>query len=124
MSNEYNIKKIFVVFFIQIVFIGLLSLFFYFMKGNTAGLSVGLGGLVYCVPAVFAGLFMSRANNTSATLILAKAYLGVFYKVIISIALFIYIFKNISISIGMFLTAYTSAFIIQYIMSYVLHKRN
>jgi len=67
---------------------------------------------------------MARAKYASATLILAKAYLGMFYKIIITIILFIYIFKNIDIHSAVFLSAYAVAFITQYIVSYVLYKRN
>lgn len=124
MSNGYDLKKISFLFFSQIIFTALFSLFFYLNKGDIAGLSAVLGGLVYCVPAALASIFMSRADNASAVLILAKAYLGMFYKIIISIILFIYIFKNIPIIIGIFLTAYAFGFIMQYIMSYVLNKHN
>ncbi|TEW53217.1 ATP synthase subunit I [Psychromonas sp. RZ22] len=123
-DNKYDYKNLFIIFIVQSIFVGIFALFFYLTKGETAGMSAVLGGLVYCVPALFASLFMSRASNASATLILAKAYLGTFYKIIISIALFIYVFKNIPITIGVFLTAYAIAFITQYVMSYVLHKRN
>ena len=123
MSDEHGTKKIILIFFSQIVFVGFFSLFFYITKDNTAGLSVVLGGLVYCVPAVLASLFMSRADNASAMLIIAKAYLGMLYKTIISIALFIYIFTHVPISIALFLTTYAATFITQYIMSYVLYNR-
>ncbi|AGH79981.1 F0F1 ATP synthase subunit I [Psychromonas sp. CNPT3] len=123
MSDEHCVKKMLLIFFSQLVFIGFFSLFFYLTKDNTAGLSVVLGGLVYCVPAVLTSLFISRADNASAMLIIAKAYLGMFYKTMISIALFIYIFKHIPISIALFLTAYAATFITQYIMSYVLYDR-
>lgn len=124
MSDGYYLKNLFIIFFYQIVFVGLFALFFYLQKDDAAGESAALGGLVYCVPALLSGLFMARANNASATLILAKAYLGTFYKIIISVILFIYIFKNVDVHLGVFLSAYTVAFVTQYIVSYVLYKRN
>ena len=124
MLDKHWVKSIFVIFFAQITFVGLFALFFYHQKDETAGLSVVLGGLIYCVPALLTNLFMNRASNTSAALVLVKVYLGTIYKVIVSICLFIYVFKNIPINIGFFLTTYALAFVTQYIKSYVLHTRN
>ena len=124
MSNGCDFKKISFLFFSQVVFTVLFSLSFYFIKGDIAGLSAVLGGLVYCVPAALASIFMSRADKVSAVLILAKAYLGMFYKTVMTIVLFIYIFKNVPINIGVFLSAYTVGYVTQYIMSYVLNKHN
>jgi len=124
MVDKQWLKSLFIIFFAQIVFIGLLALFFYYTKGEMAGHSAVLGGLVYCIPALLSGLFMSRASNTSAALVLAKAYLGIIYKVIITICLFVYVFEYIPIIIWVFLTAYFMAFVIQYITSYVLYKHN
>jgi F0F1-type ATP synthase assembly protein I len=84
--------------------------------------SVVSGGLIYCVPALFAGVFMSRASDKSAMLVLFKAYLGTIYKIGITVCLFIYVFKNIPINISVFLIAYTMMFVTQCVMSYVLHK--
>ena len=124
MFDKHWVKSVFIIFLAQIMFVGIFSLFFYQLKGNTAGLSAVLGGLIYCVPSLLSNLFMNRASNTSAAQILVKVYLGAIYKLIVSICLFIYVFKNIPIIIGVFLTAYAMAFVTQYIMSYVLHTRN
>lgn len=124
MSDKHWLKSILLTFLGQMVVVGLFSLFFYQTKSEVAGLSAILGGLVYSVPTLLANLFMNRVSNTSAMLVLAKAYLGTFYKLIVSICLFIYVFKNIPISIGVFLTAYILAFVTQYALSYILHKSN
>jgi F0F1-type ATP synthase assembly protein I len=123
-SDMRWLKSLFIIFFAQLIIAGLFALLFYYAKDKMTGLSVILGGLVYCVPALLAGLFMSRASNKSAVLVLVKAYLGTLYKMIVSICLFIYIFKNIPINSGAFFSAYAITFVTQYIMSYVLHKRN
>ena len=118
------LKSIFIIFFGQLIIIGLFSLFFYYTKDEITGHSVISGGLVYCVPAFFAGLFMSRASDKSAMLVLSKAYLGTLYKIGITIFLFIYVFKNIPIIISVFLAAYIISFVMQSIMSYILYKSN
>lgn len=124
MSDKHWLKSILLTFLGQMMVVGLFSLFFYQTKSEVAGLSAILGGLVYSVPTLLAGLFMNRVNNSSAMLVLAKAYLGTLYKLIVSICLFIYVFKNIPISIGVFLTAYMLSFVTQYALSYVLHESN
>jgi len=100
------LKSSFIIFFSQLIIIGLFSIFFYFTQDTITVVSVVLGGLIYCVPALFAGVFMSRASDESAMLVLFKAYLGTIYKIGITICLFIYVFENICI------------------MSYVVHKSN
>lgn len=124
MSDVRWLKNIFVIFFGQLLIIGLFSLFLYYTQDRITTVSVISGGLVYCVPAFFAGVFMSRTSDKSALLVLSKAYLGTLYKMIITIFLFIYVFKNMQIDISMFLIAYTMTFVMQCIMSYVLHKSN
>lgn len=124
MQDKQWLKNLFIIFLSQIVFTSLLALFFYYAKGKIAGISAVLGGLVYCVPALLSGLFMSRASDTSATLVLAKVYLGTIYKMVVTICLFIYVFENMSISIWIFFTAYLATFVTQYIMSCVLYRRN
>ena len=125
MSSDVRwLKSLFIIFFGQLIILGLFSLFFYYTKDKMAGFSVILGGLVYCVPTLLASLFMSRASNKSAVLVVTKAYIGTLYKMIVSICLFIYVFQNIPINIGVFFTAYTITFVAQYVMSCVLHKRN
>jgi F0F1-type ATP synthase assembly protein I len=123
MSDMQWLKSLSLIFFSQLVVIGLFSLFLYYIKDELTVLSFSLGGLVYCVPALFAGLFMSRASNTSAALVVFKAYLGTLYKVIITVCLFVYVFKNIPIDISVFLIAYATAYVTQCVMSYVLHKK-
>ncbi|MFT6927328.1 MAG: ATP synthase protein I [Psychromonas sp.] len=123
-SDGQWLKNVFVIFFGQLISLGLFSLFFYYTKDKTTGLSVILGGLVYCVPTLLASLFMSKASNKSAVLVVTKAYIGTLYKLIVSICLFIYVFKNIPINAGVFFTAYTITLATQYVMSCVLHKRN
>lgn len=125
MSSDVQwLKNLFIIFFGQLISLGLFSLFFYYTKDKTTGLSVILGGLVYCVPALLANLFMIREGNKSAVLVVTKAYIGTLYKLIISIFLFIYVFQNIPVNIGIFFAAYTLTFVAQYVMSCVLHKRN
>lgn len=124
MVDKHWLKSLFIIFLVQIVFVSLLALFFYYIRGEMAGYSAVLGGLVYCVPALISGLFMSRASDTSAALVVAKAYLGTIYKMIITICLFIYVFEYIPIVIWIFLKAYILAFVAQYITSYVLYKHN
>jgi len=111
-------------FFSQSIIIGLFALFFYYTIDEIAGNSVVSGGLVYCVPAFFAGLFVSRTSNKSAVSVLTKAYIGSLYKIGITIFLFIYVFKNIPINISVFLAAYLITFVAQSTMSYFLHKSN
>jgi F0F1-type ATP synthase assembly protein I len=118
------LKNTFVIFFSQIVIIGFFSFFFYFTKDKITGVSVITGGLTYCVPTLFAGIFMSRASDKSAPLALLKGYLGELYKIIITICLFIYIFKNIPIEISIFLIAYGLMFVMQSVMSFVVNKSN
>ncbi|MCW8995289.1 MAG: ATP synthase subunit I, partial [Psychromonas sp.] len=119
MADQRWLKSVFIIFFGQLVMIGLFSLFFYYTKDKITGISVISGGLVYCVPTLFAGVFMSRASNKSAALVLSKAYLGTLYKMIITIALFVYVFKNIPINIVVFFVAYAMTFVTQCVMSYV-----
>lgn len=79
------------------------------------------------VPTLLANLFMNRVNTTSATLVLAKAYLGTLYKLIVSIVLFIYVFENIEdikVNAGIFFSGYVIAFVTQYALSFFLHKSN
>jgi F0F1-type ATP synthase assembly protein I len=123
MSDIQWLKSLSLIFFSQLVVIGLCSLFFYYTKDKLTVVSFSLGGLVYCVPALFAGLFVSRASNRSAALVVFKAYLGTLYKIIITVCLFVYVFKNIPIDISVFLIAYAVAYVTQCIMSYVLHKK-
>jgi F0F1-type ATP synthase assembly protein I len=123
MSDMQWLKSLSLIFFGQLVIIGLCSLFFYYTKDELSVVSFSLGGLVYCIPALFAGLFMSRASNRSAALVVFKAYLGTLYKLIITVCLFVYVFKNIPINISVFLIAYAVAYVTQCIMSYVLHKK-
>ena len=118
------LKSIFIIFFGQLIIIGVVSLFFYYTKDEMTGLSVVSGGLVYCVPAFLAGLFMSRTSDQSAMLVVSKAYVGSLYKVGITIMLFIYVFKNMPINISLFLAAYVFTFVTQSVMSYILHKSN
>jgi len=125
MSSDVQwLKNLFIIFFGQLISLGLFSLFFYYTKDKTTGISVILGGLVYCVPALLANLFMIREGNKSAVLVVTKAYIGTLYKLIISIFLFIYVFQNIPVNIGVFFAAYTLTIVAQYVMSCVLHKRN
>jgi len=118
------LKDTSIIFFSQLVIIGFFSLVFYFAKDKTTAYSVVSGGLVYCVPTFIAGIFMSRASDTSATLALSKAYMGSLYKIIITVGLFIYVFKNLPIYIGVFLITYAATFVMQCAMSYVVHKSN
>jgi hypothetical protein len=118
------LKGVIIIFFGQLIIIGLFSLFFYHTKDEIIGHSIISGGLVYCVPALFAGLFMSRASDKSAVLVFTKACIGSLYKIGITICLFIYVFKNIPIDISIFLIAYSLTFVTQSIMSYILHKSN
>lgn len=124
MADVRWLKNSFIIFFSQLAIVGLISSIFYLTIDNITGTSVILGGLIYCVPVLLAGIFMSRASNTSAMLVFVKASLGTLYKVIITICLFIYVFKNIPINISVFLIAYATAFVTQCVMSYVLHKSN
>ena len=124
MADVNWLKSSFIIFFSQLIIIGLFSIFFYFTQDTITVVSVVLGGLIYCVPALFAGVFMSRASDESAMLVLFKAYLGTIYKIGITICLFIYVFKNIPIHISVFLIAYAFIFVTQCIMSYVVHKSN
>lgn len=124
MLDKHWLKSLFIIFLVQILFVVLFALVLYYTKGKMASTSVILGGLVYCVPALLSGWFMSKASNTSAALVLVKAYLGTVYKMIITICLFIFVFKHVPISIGLFLSAYLLAFAAQYITSYVLYKHN
>ena len=118
------LKSVTFIFFGQLVIIGLFSLLFYYTKDEIIGHSIISGGLVYCVPAFFAGLFMSRASDKSAMLVFTKACVGTLYKIGITICLFIYVFKNIQIDISIFLIAYSLTFVTQSAMSYILHKSN
>ena len=123
MADMQWLKSLSLIFCSQLVIIGLFSLFFYYTKDELSVVSFSLGGLVHCVPALFAGLFMSRASNTSAAIVVFKAYLGTLYKVIITVCLFVYVFKSIPINISVFLIAYAAAYVTQCVMSYVLHKK-
>ena len=123
-SDAGWVKNLSLIFFGQLVIIGLFSLLFYYTKDKTTSISVVSGGLIYCVPALIAGLFMSRSSDKSAELVVAKAFLGTLYKIVITVFLFIYVFKHVEIDIVFFLSAYTMTFIAQYVISYVLYKSN
>jgi len=118
------LKIITLMFFSQSIIIGIFAVFLYYTINEITGNSVASGGLAYCVPTFFAGLLMSRTSNKSAVYVLTKAYFGTFYKIAITICLFIYVFKNIPIDISVFLGAYLIAFVTQSAMSYFLHKSN
>ena len=122
MADVRWLKSSLIIFFSQLVVIGLFSFFFYFTQDKIIVNSVILGGLIYCVPALFACVFMSRASDKSAMLVLFKAYLGSIYKIGITIILFIYVFKNIPINVSVFFSAYAIIFVTQCVMSFVIHK--
>ena len=124
MADVKWLKSSFIIFFSQLVIIGIFSFLFYFTQDKITVISVILGGLIYCVPALFAGVFMSRTSDESAMLVIFKAYLGSIYKIGITICLFIYVFKNIPIQISVFLIAYAFMYVTQCVMSYVVHKSN
>lgn len=125
MLDNNRIKSILIIFFSQLIISFILaSLFYLFSENKDIALSIFLGGLIYCGPALFAIFFMERVNNESAQQIVAKAYIGMLYKIIITIALVIYVYQHIPISIVYFIIGYLVNYLAQYIMSYVLHYRN
>ncbi|MBL4828851.1 MAG: ATP synthase subunit I [Aliivibrio sp.] len=124
MLNNSWAKGSFVAFLCQIIIVIVFAMFLYHTRGEIAGISAILGGLVYCGPTLLANLFMSKSSDNLATAVVAKAYLGTIYKMAVSICLFIYIFKYISINIAIFLAAYVIALLTQYATSYVFLNRN
>jgi len=124
MFDDNWLKSSFFIFLGQLLIVGLFSLSFYYLKSELFGFSALLGGLVCCGPLLLANAFMGKASKTSAHLVLAKVYIGMAYKIIISICLFIYIFKYMDIEIVPFAITYVATYVAQYAMSYILHNRN
>ena len=118
-------KNILTIFFSQLIISFLLAgLFYLFSENKDVALSIFLGGLIYCGPSLFANFFMERANNESAQQVVAKAYIGIFYKTIITIALLVYVYQHIPMYVAYFILGYIVSYFVQYIMLYVLHNRN
>jgi F0F1-type ATP synthase assembly protein I len=124
MFDDNWLKSSLIIFLSQLVATGLFALSFYYVKSELFGFSALLGGLVCCGPLLLANAFMGRASNTSAHLVLAKVYIAVIYKMVISICLFVYIFKYMNIEGVAFAVTYVATYVTQYAMSYILHNRN
>lgn len=120
LKESWN-KRILILFFSQLFILLILTVFFYLFENNEKiSLSFFLGGVVYCGPSLFANFMMGREKRNSAQKIIKKAYLSSLYKTIISIILFIYIYKKIAIVLCFFMLGFLVVYFVQYFVQYVV----
>ncbi|MFV0575830.1 MAG: ATP synthase subunit I [Vibrio sp.] len=108
----------------QFIVVGAFSLISWYTQGDVAGQSAIFGGLVYCIPYIAAKFYLDRPGADTAAKVVAKAYISVVYKFVISGALFVYFFKYMDVHIITFFSGYILAFVVQCIMSFGFIKRN
>ncbi len=121
LEESWN-KRILILFFSQLLFLLILASFFYlFEKNEKIAFSFFLGGMVSCGPSLFANFIMGKVNSEVVQNIIKKAYLSSLYKTIITILLFIYIYKKIAIVFVFFLLGFFVVYLVQYVMSYFLN---
>lgn len=108
----------------QFIVIGALSLISLYAQGEVAGKSAIHGGLVYCIPYIVTSFYLNRPGADTAAKVMAKAYISIIYKFVITGALFVYFFKYTEVHLITFFLGYILALVVQCIMSFGFIKRN
>lgn len=116
-------KLVFITVMSQFIIVSIIAIFCYSTKDNVAGLSVIWGGIVYCVPYLFAGVYLHNSRGLTAGGVVLKAQIAYVAKLLISIFMFVYVFKYLTVDYAVFFMAYIGSLLIQYTMSFVLCKR-
>ncbi|MGV3002858.1 ATP synthase subunit I [Vibrio sp.] len=108
----------------QFIVVGAFSLISLYVQGDMASQSAIFGGLVYCIPYIVTRLYLNKPGADTAVKVMAKAYIGLAYKFVITVALFVYFFKYTEVHLITFFSGYILAFVVQCIMSFGFIKRN
>ncbi|WP_105902956.1 ATP synthase subunit I [Vibrio gangliei] len=108
----------------QFIVIGAFSLISSYVQGEMAANSAIYGGLVYCIPYIVTRLYLDKPGADTAAKVMAKAYISLAYKFVITGALFVYFFKYMEVHLITFFVGYILAFVVQCIMSFGFIKRN
>ncbi|OEF26068.1 ATP synthase subunit I [Vibrio rumoiensis] len=108
----------------QFIVVGALSLISLYVQGEMASQSAIFGGLVYCIPYIVTSLYLNKPGADTAAKVMAKAYISIAYKFVITGALFVYFFKYTEVHLITFFLGYILAFVVQCIMSFGFIKRN
>jgi ATP synthase protein I len=93
----------------QILIILIITAVFFFAKGWREGLSSGLGGMAAFVPNLYFALRVLRSSGKTAREVLNSFYAGESVKLLLTVALFVMIFKIPSIEIIPLLVGYMAA---------------
>ncbi|MBD1576401.1 MULTISPECIES: ATP synthase subunit I [Vibrio] len=104
----------------QFIVVGAFSLISLYVQGEMASQSAIFGGLVCSVPYIVTCLYLNKPGADTAAKVMAKAYVSVIYKFVISGALFVFFFKYTDVHLITFFVGYILAFVVQCIMSLVL----
>lgn len=94
------------------------------VDNEVAAWSVIFGGMVYCLPNWLVGLYLNKPGADSAAKVVMKAYIGFVYKLLVSVALFVYIFKFKQVHLLTFFLGYIAAYAVQCMLSFGINKRN
>jgi ATP synthase protein I len=107
----------------QFIIVGAFSLISLYVKGGMASQSAIFGGMMYCVPYIVTSLYLNRPGADTAAKVMARAYLTLAFKFVITSALFVLLFKYMTVNFITLFLGYILAFVVQYIMSFGFIKR-
>lgn len=105
------------------VFIVISAIVFYFL-GEKSSLSALLGGIAYIVPTLLANIYMHKpVMNEVPSFTVGRAYMGNIYKLIITVGIIVFVFKEIDIRANVFIVCYCIASLVNVVMSFVSINR-
>jgi F0F1-type ATP synthase assembly protein I len=94
-----------------------------YMLDEKSGLSAFLGGLTYIVPSFLANLYMHKPMFNNEHAVVGRAYMSNVYKLMITAAALVYIFKEVDIEHAAFIVAYCVASVVQVVTSFLSINR-
>ncbi len=105
----------------QCVFFVVLAAIVNFAYDMESAISALLGGLAYCVPTLLANLYMNFSRRSSNAVV--QAYAGSMYRLIISAAVLVVLFKKADLRDGAVIGCFCLAAVVQYVTSFVFINR-
>lgn len=116
-------KKLYQMFYLQIVLVIILTVFFLFYQGLTSALSVFLGSIAWIIPSFYFSrkCFIIRTNSSPNKLV-RRIFITELLKLIVSSVLLVTFVKFININLLPFLLGFIIAVLTIWFMPYVFRR--